>query len=106
MLSVNAVHALDRFSRFCGRLDVVNNMNATDHKHAVFGLDFASDFRRQMFIACVDLARLQRASEGARESTTGRGDDVVKRGRMGLGNLGVDLVVFSNRTMHAEAHRL
>ena len=106
MLGVNAVHALNRFPRFQGPGDVINNMNAPDHKHTVFRLDLAPDLSRQMFIARVDLARLQRASEGTGESTTRSGNDVVKRGRVWLDNLRVDAVVLSYRTMHAEAHRL
>ncbi len=99
MLGVNAVNALNGFSRFRGRGDVVHNMNAPNHKNAVFRLDLTCDFSRQMFIACVDLARLQRASEGAGESTTRSSHDVVKGGRVGLDSLRLDAVVFSNRTV-------
>ena len=101
---MNAVHPLNGFSCFCRCLDVVNHMNASNHQHAIFGLNLASHFSRQVFIACVDLARLQRASESAGESTTGSGNDVVERCGMGLDNLRVDAVVFSDRAMDAKAN--
>ncbi len=106
MLGVNAVHAVNGFPSFQRRSEVINNMNASDHQYAIFCLDLASDFGRQLFIAGVDLARFQRASEGAGESTTGRSNDKVQRGRVWLGNLRADSVVFGNRTVHAKEHRL
>ncbi len=106
MLGVKAVYALNDFPGFRWRDNMINNVNAPDHRHAVFRLDFASDVSRQLFIACVDIARLQRASKSAGESTTGSGNDVVKRGCVWLDNFRLEAVVFSNRTMHAEADRL
>jgi len=106
MLGVNAMNALNRFLRFRRRREVINNMNAPDHQYSIFQLDLASDFGRQMFVARVYLARLQRASEGTNESTTGSRYHVVKRGRVWLNNLRVDAVVLCYRTMDAKAHRL
>jgi hypothetical protein len=106
MLGVNAMHALNRFLCFRRRRKLIINMDAPNHQYSIFQLDLASDFGGQMFVARVYLARLQRASKGTGESTTGCGHHVVKRGRVRLNNLRVDAVVLRYRTMDAKAHRL
>ncbi len=106
MLGMNAMHALNRVSRFRRRCEVIKNMNAPDHQYAIFQLDLASYFSRQLFVACVYLARLQRTSEGAGESTTCSGNNVVECGRVWFSDFWSDTIVFSNGTVHAEAHRL
>jgi hypothetical protein len=100
------MHALNRFPRFQRHRELINNMNAPDHQYSVFQLDLAADFGRQMFVARVYLARLQRASEGTAESTTDSRHHVVKRGRVWLNNSQVDAVVLCYRTMDAKAYRL
>ena len=103
---MHAVCAFDCFSRASLSDDVVDDVDAPYHKHTIFGLYLAPDFSRQMFIARIDLARLQRAPEGADQSTAGGGHNIVERRRMRLGNLRADAVVLGDGPMHAESHRL
>src|SRR5260370_19605838 len=73
----------------------------------VLGLHFARDFRRQLSIAGIDLARFQRTPKGAQHSTRGGGDDVINGRGVRLPNLGrIDFVVLGNRPMHAVNYRL
>jgi len=60
-------------------------MNPANHQHAVFGFDFSRHIGTELAAARVDLARLQRATKGAEQSTGGCGDDVVERGRVRFG---------------------
>jgi hypothetical protein len=105
MLSVDAVHALNGFSRFDRGNKVINDVNSPDHQHVVLGFDLSSDFCRQAFVACVDLARFQRAPEGACQSTTCRSHYVVKRRGMRVGDFGAYVVMFGYRPVHSKNHR-
>lgn len=106
MSGVQTVYALYNFPRFGGRSEMINDVNAPYDQNAVFRLDLPANIRRQMFIACVYFARLQRAPEGSDESTTGGGHDVIERRRVGFGDFRPHAVVLGNRPMHTEAHRL
>jgi hypothetical protein len=63
---------------------MIGHMDPSDYQDMTFRLDFPSDLCTQVLIACVYLARLQRAPEGADESTSGRRDNVVNSCRMRL----------------------
>jgi len=54
----------------------------------------------------VDLARLQRAPEGADQSSPGGGNDVIKRRRVWFRNFGAHTIVFGNSPMHTESNGL
>lgn len=77
MLPVHVVHPLDGLEDFFGRLKRVGSVNAAYHKHPVLGFNLAADLCDQPAVAGIDLTRLQRASEGAEQSATGGGDQVV-----------------------------
>jgi hypothetical protein len=63
----------------------VANANPLDDEDLVLDVDLALGLRRQPPLARVDPARLQRATQGAGESTGGCGDDVVEgRGVVGI----------------------
>ena len=77
-----------------------------DHQHLVLEVDVAFGLGAQLPLACVDPARLQRATQGARESTGGRRDDVVE-GRGVVGVLaGRGAVVLAHLVVGAEENRL
>jgi hypothetical protein len=63
---------------------MIGDMYPPDYQDMAFRLNFSSNFRSQMLITGVYLARLQRAPEGADESTPGRGDNVIDSRRMRL----------------------
>jgi hypothetical protein len=58
----------------------VADSDAFDHEHFVLEVDLAFSLGRESPLARVDPARLQRATEGADESTGGRGDYVIEGG--------------------------
>ena len=58
----------------------VAHPNSLDHEHLVLQVDLAFCFRRELPLARIDPARLQRATQGSRESTGGRRNDIVERG--------------------------
>ena len=79
-------------------------VNAADDEDVILGFNFTDGLRDQTGIRCINLTRLQRASEGAGESTSGGGDDVVERGGVRIKDVRRDLVMFGDRAMHAEQH--
>lgn len=102
---MNAVHALDSVFLFFRHVQGVDHVDTLDHENLVLEFHFAGDFRGEFLVAGIDLARLQRASEGAGESATRCGDYVVECGRMWLGDFSADAVVRCNGTMDTELHR-
>jgi hypothetical protein len=80
-------------------------MNPADHKNVSLELNFARGFGCELVVARVDLARLQRASEGSRESTRCCGYDVIECRSMGRIGIGRDLVMFGDLGMDAKGDR-
>ena len=81
---------------------LVADVNPLDDEHLVLDLDLAFRLRRQPPPARIDPARLQRATQGAGESTRSRGDDVVES-RSVLGILtGRRAVVLTDLVVGAE----
>lgn len=54
-------------------------MDPLDDEYTIFNFDLANRVGNEVAAACVDLARLQRASQGARQSTGCGGDHPVDR---------------------------
>jgi hypothetical protein len=80
----------------------VVNLDPLDDQDLVLEVDLAFGLGGQLAAARVDPARLQRATEGAGESTRRRGDDVVEsRGVLGV-LAGSGAVVLTDGTMGAE----
>jgi hypothetical protein len=65
MLDVESVHALDGG-------EVIGDVDAADDQDVVFELDLTPDVGREAAVAGVDVARLQRTSEGAGQSAAAR----------------------------------
>ena len=84
----------------------VLDVDAPDHEHAVLRLDLPGRVARELPSCGVDVARLQRASEGAGQSAGSRGDDVVERGRPLDVAATRDAVVIRDLVVHAEPDRL
>jgi hypothetical protein len=82
-------------------------VDAPDYEDIIFEFDFASYLGCEFIVACVDLTRFQRASEGSHHSTGGSGDDVVNCGGVRLFDfVGRDFVVFGDCAVDAENNRL
>jgi len=60
--------------------------------------------RRQVACARRDPARLQRASQGAEQSTAGGGNHIVNRRGVRIGHVPLNAIVASNRTVSAETN--
>ena len=74
---MHVVHPFDRLANLFGRPKRVGGVNAPYHQHAVLGFNLAANLGDQPAVAGVDLTRLQRASEGAEQSATGGGNQIV-----------------------------
>ncbi len=85
---------------------LVADPNALDDEHAVLDLDIPLGLGGEMSLASVDLARLQRATQRAGESTCRGGDHVIERCRMRLELAGFRPVMRRHLVVHAERNRL
>jgi len=82
-------------------------VNPAYDEHTVFGLFYlALRGGREVIAGRRNLARLQRASKGSRESTRGRGNHVIEGRRAWLVGVGRDFVVLGDRSVHAENNGL
>jgi hypothetical protein len=86
-------------------LKFVVNVNPLDHQDLALELDLTPRFTGEPALACVYLARLQRAPEGPSQSTAGGGDNVVERGGIGRRVPGIDSVVLRNLRMDTKGDR-
>ena len=87
-----------------GGLEVVRDPNSPNDEYPFFLLYLAHHVTPQTTVARGNLARLQRASEGTRESASGGRNHVVE----GRGDLCLDVhsVVCGDRTVDPELHRV
>ena len=77
VLGVHRMDPLYDLLRLRRCFQVISNMDAPYHEHFPLCFDLASDLSYQTSVARIDLARLQRATEGAGQSTTGGCHDIV-----------------------------
>jgi hypothetical protein len=87
-------------------LQLENDVDAAKHENALFNLDIAVGRRCKLTTARSDVARLQRAPKGAKQSTTSGGNDVVERCRMRLRHVTFDSVVTRNRAVCSKPYGL
>ena len=100
------MHPLDCLPLIVRRFEPVAYVNAPDHEDLFFELDLARGLRSKLVVAGIDLARLQRASECARESAGGRSYDVIQGRGVRRISARRDLVVFGDLGMNAKDDRL
>ena len=105
MESVDPVDTLNRVARLSVRPQMIDNVNAPDDQNTVFSLDLACNFCRQFPMACVNLARLQRAPEGTGQSTGRPRYDVIYGSRVRLGDFRTHSVMLCNGPMYSELNR-
>ena len=104
MMLVRASGGVLLFRRTTPQL--VADPNALDDEHAVLDLDIPLGLGGEMSLAGVDLARLQRATQRAGESTCCRRDHVIERCGVRLEGAGLRPVMFRHLVVHAERNRL
>ena len=102
------MYSVNRRPLFFRRHNPIGSMNSSDYQHAIFrGFDFPANFRCQSSTPGINFARFQRAAKSAKQSTTGGGNHVVKRGCMSGIEFGrIDSVVRRDRAMDTERDRL
>jgi hypothetical protein len=83
-------------------LQRVGDMDPFDNEDLAVLLDLTDRLRREVSVACIDATRLQRASQGAGQSATGRSNDIVERGRIRRIGVGIYAVMFGNFAVDAE----
>ncbi len=84
----------------------VADPNPLDDEHAILDLDVTFGIRPQVALPSFDPARLQRATQGAGQSTGRRRHDVVERGRVRLEGARRRSVMFGHLVVDAEADRI
>ena len=102
----DTVHSLSGCPEFGRRLQAQHDVNAADDQDLVLCFYFARCIRYQLSRGCINLTRLQRASEGPGQSTRGGRNDVVQRGGMGLKNVRRYFIVFRDCAMYPEEYRV
>jgi hypothetical protein len=80
----------------------VMHVNPLNHEHPVLDLDLAFSRGDELAAARIDSTRLQRATQGSGQSTSGGRHDVVKRGGVRLERSRRCLVMFRNLVVHSE----
>jgi hypothetical protein len=98
---VEAVNALDDGSVGVARERVVH-VDPAKHEDAVLDLDLPTRVRGEFPPAGLDLARLQRAPEGARQSAGGGCDEIVESRRVGRKAVLRDAVMLCDLVVYAE----
>ena len=81
-------------------------MDSPQDQDAVVGLDFSPCPGSEFAPTSIDLARLQRASEGAEESAGRRRDHVVDCGRVRVGNVARRSIMAGNGAVDPKPDRL
>jgi hypothetical protein len=99
------VHSFDDLWVDPVSLQFVVNVNPLDDQNLALELDLTSRLTGEPAIACVYLARLQRAPEGSRQSAAGGGDNVVERGGIGRRIPGINAVVLRYLRMDSKGDR-
>ena len=85
---------------------LVADPNALDDEHAVLDLDVPLRLGGEMSLAGVDLARLQRATQRAGESTCRRRDHVIERRGVRLEGTGLRSIMLRHLVVYTECNRL
>jgi hypothetical protein len=101
---MDPMHTLDGLSSLSRCNQMIGDVNSLNDQYVVLCLDLSSNLPRQSFVACIDLARFQRASEGADQSAAGGRHYVIQRRGMRLCNLRANVIVVSHSSVHPEAH--
>lgn len=93
VFGVEAMHAFRRSLLVSFSPEVVADVNASDHHHVTVLLNLAHCVRRQPAFTCRNPARLQRATQGARQSTCGGSNQVVDGRGVGFVDRQIDAIL-------------
>jgi hypothetical protein len=90
---MEAMDSLDLLPTGVGNPEPIPNGDAANHENLVLEHNFADRLDLVAFRINIDLTRLQRAREGARQSAASCRHHVVERGRVRWVAIGPDAVV-------------
>jgi hypothetical protein len=90
---MEAMNSLDLLATAVGNPEPIANADAANHENLVLEHNLADCLDLVALRINIDLTRLQRAGEGARQSAAGGGHHVVKGGRVRRVPIGADAVV-------------
>jgi hypothetical protein len=82
------------------------HVDPSDHQDILLKLNFTNGFRHQPPARCINLTRLQRASQGSGQSTGRSRYDVIERRGVRLSNRRRNFIVLGNGAVHAEDYGL
>ncbi len=86
--------------------ELISDINPADHHHFVFGFDLTDRGGREETLASRNSARLQRASQGASQSTCCSRNHIIQGRRMGLNRVHIDAISIGDFRVNAEIHRI
>jgi len=104
MLCMHLMHTFDGLHRCFRCFEVIEHVYPFYYEDIVLQLDLTSNIRSQSLVACTNLTRFQRASEGTGQSTAGSCNDIVQGGRMWFADFRIHAIVFGDSSMNTEAH--
>jgi hypothetical protein len=82
------------------------HVDAPDHQDIRLKLNFTNGFRHQPPARCIDLTRLQRASQGSGQSTSRGRYDVIESRSVRLSNRRRNFIVLGNGAVYAKDYGL
>jgi hypothetical protein len=85
---------------------MVGDVNALDDQHLSLFSNFTDRFASQPPLSCRNIARLQRAAQGAGQSTGRGGYHIIQRGSVGLVDILINAVVLGDFGVDAKKDRL
>ena len=93
VVGVDAVSPLGCLPLRRRELEMVDDVNAPDDQHVAVLFDFPTGIGRESASASRNAARFQRATQGARQSTSRSGHDIIQGGGVRLVRFGINAVV-------------
>jgi hypothetical protein len=81
-------------------------MDAPDDQDASIEFNLTGDFRDQLAVACVNLARFQRTAKGAGQSAARSGHHIIQRSCAWREFFRWHLVMLGHFRMHSKSHRI
>ena len=103
---MHVVDAFDNLPLVLTGTQAVVGVNPFQDEHIPIQFNLAGDFRSEVQVTCIDLARFQRAPKGSGQSAARRGHNIVDGGRVGWKLVRGNFVVLGNGRMDAEGHGL
>lgn len=74
---MDSMDPFDRLPLILLRMQCVIDMDASDHEDVSVKRDLTDNLRGELIVTGIDLARLQRASKGPRESASGCSNHII-----------------------------